>query len=1354
MKKWLLQLFSLMLVFQLSIGTLPSSVFAEENQLSTSTDETNDVSIIEDEIENTEEVTETEENSSSPPIVEDENVEAEIEQENKSSNKEVNEDATSSEKEPAKEVVKEGETTVLTKEKVAEGNLEETTTKNKANTGKKKLTTSAVVTEKILSNIQFLDGKNNPIVAGTAMEIGDSFTISSDWALPNNHSYHEGDTYTFSLPKQFLIEGEQTGNLDGFGTYKVSTDGTVVFTFSEEVKNNSNVNGKFLIISTLTSDGSNTPAQQLEITRPVGTDASVGIIIKPKVESSFTKKGELDKAQNSQKAIWTIDVNKKLEQLNEIVINDTIPKGLTLDSTSIKVYELNMKLDGSSNLGPLVSSSFTSFPITLTNGKKAYRIVYETKFDEQENKKYENKATMTSGEVTVPATASVTTSYTEQLTKKYTEFDSSTKVVTWEIHYNKRGNTISAADAYFDDTFTSGPMEYVDGSITVEELNNGNWSSVPSSMYDLTKRIGSPAGFKLQFKNEVTKEYRIKYKTKVNSNFNKNEVLKNKVSTVDAEVEAELKIKNVNMNKKHNGMDYEKNEVSWTIDIFASKDKVIESGAILTDVYNEPYTRMNLIKESLVITMGTTVLVENTDYTFISNDENGFKIEFLRNLTENVVLKYKTIPDSTTSSYKPPGINASDPSVIVHYNTAEFKGNTTTGVAINSTDSDYIYAGKYAQTNGYKNGSYNYADKQFIWNIGINYIKEKVNNLVVEDFSPQGLQVIKDSIEIYTLDLSDSNNGGNPGVKNKKFTNFKVEESVKDGQPSFKIIFLEPVQDAFLITYKSFDADGVIEANYTNKAVVSGSKRPGNFTATVPVVNGGKYTAKSGKQVDDVINWTVKYNFTQSTLSNAKLVDEPSDNQMVLKDSFHVYQAIASTKNDGDFTKGNEIPATDYRVDIATDGSFKLNFVNDISSAYFIEYQSYINASPGDTLINKVWAEATEKSTVDTPSTEAVKVVKTNAFGSGTGEVGSLTVQKVDTFDQTKALENVEFELWTLDGNGDKKHKIKENATDKDGKIVFSKLLYKEYLLQEVKAAKGYTITLTGETKTEVNGANQTLLIKNMPDKTVGKLIIKKVDAANLAELLAGAKFDLIDAKGNAIFTGLTTNASGLIEKNVQLELALDSDGNPLSTSNDFTLVETDAPKGYKIDKKEIKVTISYGKTTTVEVKNNKIPPVNPIEEVPSTPTDSTDGGGKTPPSDSTNPDGKTPPSDSTNTDGKTPPSDSTNPDGKTPPSDSTNPDGKTPPSDSTNTDGKTPPSDATTNGGTPSSYTGKTNDSTNLSFKTGSTDMNQFDLKNPTGSHTLPQTSEASSAFLIWMGAILLILSLIFIRTRRTSIH
>ncbi|AFS77374.1 putative collagen adhesion protein [Gottschalkia acidurici 9a] len=206
-------------------------------------------------------------------------------------------------------------------------------------------------------------------------------------------------------------------------------------------------------------------------------------------------------------------------------------------------------------------------------------------------------------------------------------------------------------------------------------------------------------------------------------------------------------------------------------------------------------------------------------------------------------------------------------------------------------------------------------------------------------------------------------------------------------------------------------------------------------------------------------------------------------------------------------------------------------------------------------------------------------------------EFGKLKIIKVDSEDIDIKLQGAQFEVRNSSGK-----LIKTVVTDMNGMAIIENLPFGEYLIKETKAPNLYKMDDTEYTVT-IDRSNVTdaleIELKNFKKSqdSVGRLKITKVDSKDLATFLFGAVFEIRDSDGYLIQTLITDNDGVAISEE-------------LSFGN-YTVVETKAPIGYKLNTTKHNVTINgtnIDKIALLEVKNIKLtsPPIDPVD-----PTDS-----------------------------------------------------------------------------------------------------------------------------------------------------
>src|SRR5699024_2981235 len=361
--------------------------------------------------------------------------------------------------------------------------------------------------------------------------------------------------------------------------------------------------------------------------------------------------------------------------------------------------------------------------------------------------------------------------------------------------------------------------------------------------------------------------------------------------------------------------------------------------------------------------------------------------------------------------------------------------------------------------NGFKNASYNYEAKEITWNIGVNYNKLTLEDVVVEDIILGNQNFDIDSVKVHEMNLTGGWNGADKGDELAKSEYELIEVDGPNAEPGFKVE-LGDIEKPYYITYKT-DLEGLlIENKYDNTAVVkSSNKEDIELDASVSVNSGGEYTSKTFNQPGRVVKWEAKINSTQSTVKDASITDTPSENLMVLKDTIKLYDTHVN--NGWPYKKDVLEEGTDYELEFNEneDGleTFTITFTeNPITSAYVLEYETYImHAGEDDKFSNNLIFEGKGTEELETDTSTGGNINFSNIDGNIEGELGSLEITKVDAGDGSK-LAGAEFTLYDKTGEIE----LQKGVTNEEGIITFDKLLHGDYMIKETGAPEGYEVSV------------------------------------------------------------------------------------------------------------------------------------------------------------------------------------------------------------------------------------------------------------------------------------------------------
>ncbi|WP_368651019.1 SpaA isopeptide-forming pilin-related protein [Bacillus inaquosorum] len=1044
------------------------------------------------------------------------------------------------------------------------------------------------ITQHILTGVTLTDENGKPYDKGNRADTNSPVKISIDWAIPDDlgKTINAGDKYEFDLPKEFIMHNDILNLPLGagdttYGTFSIDTNGHVVMTFNGEVKESSNVKGT-LVINTQFNEKKITGSTTQKIPFPVNSDTpETTVYFKPNVSKTIDKSGVLDKGINPGKVTWTVDVNKKLDQVKNAKLTESLPEGLTY--RSVKVYELNVNIDGSVSKGNEVSSGYSvdskgnvSFDGTIDS---AYRLVYETDIDnsakpsEGGNLTLTNKAAFSGDNLEpISAEATVAAKYGKMIAKSSTGYDGESQTFSWALSYNYGEKQIDQSKASIKDSFGTGDLHLVKDSLKVTPItfgqNGSEQAGTPLKEGEDYTLIDNGSGFEVKFNKTITSAYKITYQTKVNSGviIDKSTTYTNSVvtGTGDSKEASGIAIQQ-NLIKGYSNVDYEKKTADWTITV--NKNKYEMNNWTLDDQFESG--GLVLIDDSFKIQDITNnkTLQKDKDYTLTKKPgHKGFTLALIGDYAKTDSQFKITYTTTFNADYSNGSVKNTAQSTWTDQNGNERTNKVSSGFTPNHQTTN----------NGFKNGSYNAVSKQITWKIGVNYNGEPTKNPYIKDVITDPQQFVPGSVVVksYTINKNGSITEGDALDPSK----YDVEEPSANNERTLTVQLKTGDSVPYLIEFKTSLKGQVIDQNqYTNKATYhNDGYADRTLTGSVSVTNGGNLVFKGGKQNGSYIDWNINVNSSQSTLDDVKVTDTPDENQILDADSFKVYQAKYDENgvvkdSSGNLTAGDvELQKDkDYTLDIKTNNttgeqSFVLTFIGSykqIDRAYLIKYRSLINiAGTNGHVKNKVSISGTNVKEQTQENSSSIFVAISSGDGSGSGEKGSLTIFK--TGEDDKALEGADFQLWSEDA----KQLLRKGTTDAGGKLTFGNIRYGSYVLKEVKAPDGYTISdvyVKGvPVKIDSNSSKTGALYKVVNQQN--KVTLIKQDEQH--KPLAGAVFKLEKKSNDGTYTLIRTDIKS--DKNGKVEM----NGLPAGY---YRLTETKAPAGFIVNTKAIHFSIA-----------------------------------------------------------------------------------------------------------------------------------------------------------------------------------
>ncbi|MGE7887460.1 SpaA isopeptide-forming pilin-related protein [Bacillus cereus] len=185
-------------------------------------------------------------------------------------------------------------------------------------------------------------------------------------------------------------------------------------------------------------------------------------------------------------------------------------------------------------------------------------------------------------------------------------------------------------------------------------------------------------------------------------------------------------------------------------------------------------------------------------------------------------------------------------------------------------------------------------------------------------------------------------------------------------------------------------------------------------------------------------------------------------------------------------------------------------------------------------------------------------------------EKGNLQIKKVDANDEKIVLKDAKFEVIDKDNTV-----VATVTTNEKGIAEVKDLPLGDYFVKEISAPEGY-VKVDTPVKVTIDSTNVIeLVMKNTKKVETGQFKLLKKDSES-AQLLPGAKFDVIDKDGKVVETIITDDKGEALSKQLPV-------GN-------YTLKEVEAPKGYELSSSSVSVDVEANKVITVDVLNKKIP--------------------------------------------------------------------------------------------------------------------------------------------------------------------
>ncbi|NST14133.1 LPXTG cell wall anchor domain-containing protein [Enterococcus faecalis] len=1035
-----------------------------------------------------------------------------------------------------------------------------------------------------------------------------------NWSIPEDvrEQMKAGDYFEFQLPGNLKPNKPGSGDLvdaegNVYGTYTISEDGTVRFTFNERITSESDIHGDFSLDTHLNDSDGRDPGDWV-IDIPTQEDLPPVVIpIVPDTEQQIDKQGHFDRTPNPSAITWTVDINQAMKDQTNPTVTETWPTGNTFKS--VKVYELVMNLDGTikevgRELSPDEYTYDANGNVTIKGDtNKAYRLEYQTTIDEAVildgggDVPFKNHATLTSDNNPngLDAEATVTATYGKMLDKRNIDYDETNQEFTWEINYNYGEQTIPKGQAVITDTMgdnlTFEPDSLHLYSVTFDDKGNEVVGAELVEGKDYKVVINGDGSFAIDFLHDVNGAVKIDYKTKVDGIVEGDVAVNNRVDVGTGQhSEGDGTASQQNIIKNTGAVDYQNSTIGWTLAV--NQNNYLMENAVITDTY-EPVPGLTMVPNSLVVkdtttgaqlTLGKDFMVEITRN---ADGETGFKVSFIgayAKTSDAFHITYTTFFDVTE-------LDANDPALDHYRNTAAIDWTDEAGNNHHSEDSKPFKPLPAFDLNAQKSGVYNAVTKEITWTLAVNLSNNRLVDAFLTDPILANQTYLAGSLKVYEGNTKPD--GSVEKVKpTQPLTDITMEEPSEKNQNTWRVDFPNDSR-TYVIEFKTSVDEKVIEgsASYDNTASYTNQGSSRDVTGKVSIQHGGESVKKGGeyhKDDPDHVYWHVMINGAQSVLDDVVITDTPSPNQVLDPESWVIYGT--NVTEDGTITPDKSVileEGKDYTLEVTTDnetGQQKIVVkMAHIEAPYYMEYRSLVTSSAAgstDTVSNQVSITGNGSEVVHGDDNGDVVVDIDHSGGHATGTKGKIQLKKT-AMDGTTILAGAHFQIW----DQAKTQVLREGTVDATGVITFGGLPQGQYILVETKAPEGYTVSdelakgrvITIDEETSAEGAQPTI-IKN----DVNKVFLEKMDEKG--KKLVNARFKL----EHAVTTPFThweevplapdrTNANGQLEVD-SLKPGL------------YQFTEIEAPTGYLLNTTPVPFEIAEkntGKPAVVVASDN-----------------------------------------------------------------------------------------------------------------------------------------------------------------------
>ncbi|MCH3964403.1 MAG: carboxypeptidase regulatory-like domain-containing protein [Clostridium sp.] len=893
----------------------------------------------------------------------------------------------------------------------------------------------------------------------------------------------------------------------------------------------------------------------------------------------ISKTGSYDSA--SKRINWTITVNEDSKTINNAVVTDVVPEGLTVTPGSISV-----KNENDIPLTPDYSGNIT-FNLGNITGKVT--ITYSTNVDtsvynSNGSQTYTNNATFTGNGFTLGTSGHGVGVSSTIVHKQGSGYDASNGIITWTITVNGNKTNVAAGAVVTDDIPVG--QTYLSGSAKLDGISIGDsgYTAAPGGdtnktgtfVYTFADAFSDTHTITLQTQVTDPTHYKANYSGTYSNTVNLKAGAINQDDTGTQQVTSNV------ITKTGEDYNYATRETTWKIVI--NKNEIPITNTVVTDV----------IPEGQEYVADSANLNDNPiDDSAVNNPQTTrlFKYSFAGTITDTYTITFRTKLTNLNI------FNTSGDKILE--NTAAITGNEIPSDGdVESKGIQTVKNSVISKTSSYNNGN-NYID----WTVKTNANWSiPLSGATITDTLQNGLSLDTDTVKLYSATV----NSDGTLTQGSEILLDSSNVAYNPDTRLFTFTFPENAgNEAFILNFRTYTTK---TGNFTNSVTFSGSNINQSSSATQNGVwfstGGGGATGEIGsitvvKVGDDdttplsgaVFQLLDQYGNVKETsaptgddgsaiFDNLKYDINYSIKEITAPIGYNLSSDIHTFKvNDGDddqknitynyvdeILKGNiqfyktgtdgAIQGAEFKLYKNTDTDFSNPIVTATSESdglvqfSDIPYGKYIiketKAPAGYSISNQVLKADL------TVIIANGQTVNTDIFIFPDSKLkGSIKITKIDASTRI-AIPGVTMAIF----DSNKQQTGNPKITGEDGTVQFDNLVYGNYFYKEISAPDNYVLDSTYhpfsvETET-TQESPQKITFENQ--KIKGGMEITKTDASTSAPV-PGATITVYTSDGQPVGSGVegTTGEDGkVVFENL--------------TYGEYYFVETNAPEGYLLN--------------------------------------------------------------------------------------------------------------------------------------------------------------------------------------------